>query len=99
MLGVLKAGCIITDATGRRDIVHMRLSTPTVFIRYVGNNRHVTDFKRVDEWAGRLKTWIDAGIESLYFMMHQHQGKGFPGDVLVCNRTAERTLRVEAKTA
>lgn len=73
MLERNKAGSIITDASGRRDCVHMRLSTPEAFIRFVGNGLHPTDYTRIDDWVRRIKTWIDKGIETVYFFMHQHE--------------------------
>lgn len=62
---------ILVDALGRRDMLHMRLSTPSAFIRYVGHN-HSTDKQRLDEWVERIKEWRDAGLQSLYFFVHQH---------------------------
>ncbi len=72
MLKELGFGSVITDTSGRRDVIHMRLTTRTAFIRFVGNNLHKTDYTRVDEWIERFKTWIDSGLETLYFMLHQH---------------------------
>ena len=69
----LKTGSIITDASGRRDCVHMNLSTPECFIRFVGNSLHPTDYTRIDEWVKRMKSWIKQGIERIYFYMHQHE--------------------------
>lgn len=68
-----KAGSIITDASGRRDCVHMRLTTPEAFIRFVGNGLHPSDYIRVDDWVQRIKKWIEQGIEKVYFFMHQHE--------------------------
>lgn len=68
-----KIGSIITDASGRRDCVHMRLTTPVAFIRFVGNGLHPTDYTRVDDWVQRIKTWMNQGIERVYFFMHQHE--------------------------
>jgi uncharacterized protein YecE (DUF72 family) len=68
-----KAGSVITDASGRRDCVHMRLTRPEAFIRFVGNGLHPTDYTRVDEWVDRIKTWSDQGLDSVYFFMHQHE--------------------------
>jgi uncharacterized protein YecE (DUF72 family) len=65
------AGAVITDALGRRDCVHMRLTTPEAFIRFVGNGLHPTDYQRVDEWIRRIRSWIAKGIHSVYFFMHQ----------------------------
>ena len=66
-------GSIITDAAGRRDCLHMRLTNREAFIRFVGNGLHPTDYTRVDDWVKRIKTWSKQGIEKVYFFMHQHE--------------------------
>lgn len=66
-------GSVITDASGRRDCVHMRLTTPVAFIRFVGNGLHPTDYTRVDDWVQRIKIWMEQGIQKVYFFMHQHE--------------------------
>ena len=50
----------------------MHLTIPKTFIRFVGNSLHKTDFTRCDDWANRIKYWLDAGIRELYFFMHMH---------------------------
>ncbi len=62
---------IIVDSAGRRDIMHMRLTNPTAFIRYVGAN-HSTDYSRLDDWVERLKQWRDQGIHEINFFVHQN---------------------------
>ncbi len=71
-LAALNIGAVITDTAGRRDCAHMYLTVPKTFIRYVGNSLHVTDYSRIDEWVGRMKYWLDKGMEELYFFMHMH---------------------------
>jgi uncharacterized protein YecE (DUF72 family) len=68
----LNIGYVITDAAGRRDCVHMYLTIPKAFIRFVGNSLDPTDYQRIDEWVGRIKYWLDNGLEELYFFMHMH---------------------------
>lgn len=68
-----KRGTVITDAAGRRDCVHMHLTKPECFIRFVGNGLHPTDYSRIDEWVQRIKLWMDEGLEKCYFFMHQHE--------------------------
>ncbi len=63
---------IITDTGGRRDLLHMRLTTPSVFVRYVGANDTKSDRVRLDEWVERLKTWVDLGIKEIDFFIHQN---------------------------
>ncbi len=72
MLNKNKIGFVITDAAGRRDVIHMRLSTPTAFIRFVGNSLHPTDYTRIDDWVLRIKHWLNSGLETIYFIMHMH---------------------------
>jgi uncharacterized protein YecE (DUF72 family) len=68
-----KRGAVITDAAGRRDCVHMHLSTPECFIRFVGNALHPTDYMRIDDWVQRIKLWMKEGLDTCYFFMHQHE--------------------------
>lgn len=63
---------IITDTAGRRDLLHMRLTTPSAFIRYVGANDPDSDRSRLDDWVERLKSWVDLGIEEVHFFVHQN---------------------------
>jgi uncharacterized protein YecE (DUF72 family) len=63
-------GTVITDTSGRRDAVHQCLTTNSAFIRFDGNELHKTDFTRIDEWAIRIKQWIDRGLETVYFFHH-----------------------------
>lgn len=80
MLARLNKGAIITDASGRRDVIHMELTIPEVFIRFVGNGSafKASDEARIDEWVKRLKVWLDQGLEKVYFFLHQHDEKDTP---------------------
>lgn len=68
---------IIVDTAGRRDLLHMRLTTPVAFIRYVGANAE-SDYTRMDDWVERIKEWKAAGMEKLYFFVHQNIEKASP---------------------
>jgi uncharacterized protein YecE (DUF72 family) len=71
MLEENHVGSIITDTAGRRDCVHMRLTTPKAFIRFVGNRLHPSDYTRIDDWVQRIKKWTMNGLQTIYFFMHQ----------------------------
>lgn len=62
---------VLVDTAGRRDMMHMRLTTPTGFIRYVGAN-HPSDYTRLDEWIETIVQWKEAGLQQLYFFIHQN---------------------------
>jgi uncharacterized protein YecE (DUF72 family) len=68
---------IIVDTAGRRDIMHMRLTNPTAFIRYVGAN-HESDFDRLDPWVDRISKWKKEGLKELYFFLHQNEERQSP---------------------
>lgn len=68
---------IITDSAGRRDLIHMRLTNNTAFIRFNGAN-HPTDYSRLDEWLDRLEEWYELGLKNVYFFLHQNIEKESP---------------------
>lgn len=68
---------IIVDTAGRRDMLHMRLTTPTAFIRYVGANAE-SDYQRLDDWLKRLTKWKKEGLQNVYFFVHQNIEKASP---------------------
>lgn len=72
-----KVAHVITDAAGRRDLLHMRLTSNTAFIRYTGAN-HPSDYTRLDDWLERIAEWHEAGLKNLYFFMHQNVEKESP---------------------
>jgi len=62
---------IIIDTAGRRDMLHMRLTNHTAFIRYVGANT-IADYDRLNNWLEVLKDWRANGLQKLYFFIHQN---------------------------
>ncbi|HEX8277393.1 MAG TPA: DUF72 domain-containing protein [Segetibacter sp.] len=68
-LSKLNVGFIITDTAGRRGCVHMYLTIPKAFVRFVGNSLDESDHIRIDMWVERIKHWLDNGLEELYFFM------------------------------
>lgn len=62
---------VITDTAGRRDLLHMRLTTPSAFVRYTGAN-HPSDRTRLDDWVNRLVEWDRLGIHEVDFFVHQN---------------------------
>ncbi|CAN5134718.1 hypothetical protein BH23BAC2_BH23BAC2_06970 [soil metagenome] len=68
---------VITDTAGRRDLLHMRLTTPTAFVRYTGAN-HATDYTRLDKWTLKAAEWSRLGLQNFYFFVHQNIEKESP---------------------
>lgn len=62
---------VITDVAGRRDVLHMRLTTDTAVVRFVGNGLVDSDYSRIDEWIDRLGSWFAQGLKQVYFFPHE----------------------------
>lgn len=69
---------VLVDTAGRRDLMHMRLTTPVAFIRWVGANEPKSDRTRLDDWIGRISQWKQAGLAKLLFFVHQHDEQESP---------------------
>ncbi|MHA4807606.1 DUF72 domain-containing protein [Flavitalea flava] len=78
MLRESGVGTVITDTSGRRDCLHMKLTAPVAFIRFVANNLHPTDLIRIEAWADRINTWIENGLREIYFFLHSHDELNAP---------------------
>jgi uncharacterized protein YecE (DUF72 family) len=73
LLKSLSVGLVITDTSGRRDLLHMELTIKEAFIRFEGNGKAMLDADalRIEEWVKRIKTWVGLGLEKVYFFLHQ----------------------------
>ena len=69
---------VITDVSGRRDVLHQRLTTNTAMVRFVGNDLHLTDYQRIDEWILQIMEWFEQGLQTLYFFSHQPENLKSP---------------------
>lgn len=78
LLHGLNIGTVISDTSGRRDAVHMELTTNEVMIRFVGNDLAPSDYNRMDEWVERLKAWNGLGLKTAWFFMHQNNERFVP---------------------
>src|SRR5690606_31978493 len=61
----------LVDTAGRRDLLHMRMTTPRPFVRYVGSN-HSSDYNRIEDWVNRIESWAEQGMTELHFFVHQN---------------------------
>jgi len=84
---------VITDSPGRRDVIHQRITNSSVFIRFVGGRLHSTDFTRIDAWVDRLVYWMNSGVKTVYFYMHQ----AAPYKYLSANLAAYMIEKLNAK--
>lgn len=69
---------VLVDTAGRRDLMHMRLTTSSAFIRWVGANEPESDRSRLDDWIERISEWKKAGLQKLFFFVHQNDEQESP---------------------
>lgn len=68
---------VLVDTAGRRDLMHMRLTSPRAFVRYVGAN-HRSDYSRLNAWVERIALWKEKGLNEINFFIHQNIEKESP---------------------
>jgi len=65
-------GLVITDTPGRRDVLHMRLTVPKLFLRFVGLGDTDTDYRRIRSWRDRITQWKSEGLSEAFVFLHMH---------------------------
>ncbi len=70
-LSELGIGAVISDTAGRRDAVHMRLTSPFLIVRFGGYDGHITDNKRMKNWVEKISELQGHGVTELHFLIHQ----------------------------
>lgn len=66
-----RIGWVITDAPGRRDVLHMAVTHPTVMVRYAGWDGHPLESERLSFWTDTIQRWSEKGVREVYFCVHQ----------------------------
>jgi uncharacterized protein YecE (DUF72 family) len=82
---------VVSDTSGRRDAVHMRLTSPHCIVRFGGNALHPTDYARLSDWLRQLKRWSESGLKSFHLWMHQPESLVTPE---TCAWFAEEWFRI-----
>ncbi len=80
-LGRLRVGLVLTDVAGRRDVCHAYFTLPRLLLRFVGNNGHESDERRLRLWANRLAELAAAGLEEAHFFVHQPTEVAMPASL------------------
>jgi uncharacterized protein YecE (DUF72 family) len=69
---------VITDTPARRDVLHMALTHPRLMVRLQGCFPSAKDDVRVRAWMQRLRAWADAGMDEMFFFVHQERHGAIP---------------------
>jgi len=95
LLTELGVTAVISDTAGRRDAVHMRLTSLHAIVRFGGNGMDSTDASRLSVWAQTAYEWGSRGLQSFHLWMHQ------PGSVVSpesCAFFSERVNRLTGRS-
>lgn len=64
-------GLVITDVAGRRDVLHLSVSSTFSILRFIGNDLHPSDYARSQNWVKQISQWTRAGLQQFFFMVHE----------------------------
>jgi len=67
-LAARTTAAVITDVSGRRDVLHNYVTAPRTMIRFIGNGLIPSDYERLEDWAAKLLEW---NLPETYFFPHQ----------------------------
>ncbi|OAV45230.1 DUF72 domain-containing protein [Lewinella sp. 4G2] len=59
---------VITDVSGRRDVLHNYVTAPRAMVRFVGNGLVTSDYERLKVWGDKLREW---NLPETYFFPHE----------------------------
>jgi uncharacterized protein YecE (DUF72 family) len=85
---------VLIDTPLEREAFHTSLTAPRVMVRFLGADLHETDWKRLDEWAERSATWIENGLQELYFVVHEPENLHAPEAARYLIRRLNETFRL-----
>lgn len=88
---------VLTDVAGRRDVLHMGLTTGTAMVRFVGNGLHPSDYTRLDEWVQRITQWFEQGLSEVYFFTHEPDNIQAPEIAAYLFKQLQKDTRVQTR--
>jgi len=85
-----KVSTLFTDASDRRHMLHMHLSSKMVYLKIMGIRDIEKDLERINNWAERVATWIENGLETVYLIANEPSTA--KPDTLILAKTFVETL-------
>lgn len=73
---------VITDTPGEREVVHQLLTADSLFVRFAGAGLHPSDYYRIDQWIDRMLEWIEKGLKTVYFFIHEPAPNKYQSGIL-----------------
>jgi len=99
LLSELGIGAVISDTAGRRDALHMRLTTKFLIVRFGGYDGHKSDEERLKLWAKRISLLAKNGtpLESFDLLVHTTDSVQTPQTCIKFSELCKIHLRIDVK--
>ncbi|MEO6190819.1 MAG: DUF72 domain-containing protein [Saprospiraceae bacterium] len=81
-----QSGLVITDTAGRQDVIHMNITCPYLFIRFVSNGIPEYDELRLMNWCSTLEKLKDKGLKQIHFIFHHPN----PHQMIACVKNMKK---------
>lgn len=69
---------VLVDTAGRRDLMHMRLTTHSVYTLGRHKRTEIRSLRDLNNAVGRISQWKKAGLQKLFFFVHQNAEQESP---------------------
>ena len=97
LIDELGIGSVISATAGRRDALHMRLSSRFLLLRFGGCELHPTDTERWKQWTERITAWMGQGLREVYILMHQPDSVLTPESCVIWGEMLEKATGLKIK--
>ncbi len=100
LLSELGIGAVISDTAGRRDALHMRLTTKFLIVRFGGYDGHKSDEERLKLWTKRIALLAKNGtpLESFDLLVHTTESVHTPETCRLFSKLMKETCGLKIKT-
>lgn len=92
-----KISAVISATAGRRDALHMRMTSDTLILRFGGYELHPSDHARLAQWTDRIKSWLDLGLNEVHIWMHQFNSIMTPETCILFGEMLEKETGISVK--
>ena len=88
---------IISATAGRRDALHMRITSDTLILRFGGYDLDPSDEIRLTQWADRIQHWMQNGLNHVHIWMHQFNSITTPETCILFGEMLEEKTGIPVK--
>ena len=88
---------VISATAGRRDALHMRMTSDTLILRFGGYDLDPSDEVRLTQWADRIQYWMENGLNHVHIWMHQFNSIKTPETCILFGKLLEEKTGISVK--